>query len=110
MRMRRKIKTLSDTLAQFGDCAARILADREQKWRPHGAAYYQRGAIVALMVRQYRLFLYFLHGPIFWDVVLGPTLLRMMIENVITLEWISRDLDRRCAMYIDHGLGQARLL
>lgn len=108
--MTTKKRTLDEVLQKLNDLADKTHSDREKRWRPFGSVYYERGAIAALMTRQYKLFCYFLRSPIFWDGLLGPSLLRMMIENIITVEWICVDLDRRCAMYVDHGIGQARLM
>jgi hypothetical protein len=103
-------ESLSRILEAFEVSASRIYLARERKWRVYGSVSFQRGALVALLVRQYQLFCYFLKGPMVWDVFLGPTLLRMMIENLITFEWICLDVDHRSALYVDFGLGQARLL
>lgn len=107
--MNKKEKTLSEALLELNGLADRVYSNSEKKCRPFCSVYYERGAILALMTRQYKLFCYFLRSPLFWDHLLGPSLLRMMIENVITIEWICVDLDRRCGMYVDHGIGQARL-
>jgi hypothetical protein len=102
-------ESLSKILEAFEVSASRIYLDRERKWRIYGSVSFQRSALVSLLVRQHRLFCYFLKGPMMWDTVLGPTILRMMIENLITFEWICLDVDHRSAMYVDFGLGQARL-
>lgn len=100
---------LSEILQGFERTAVRVLVTREKRWRVAAAPYFQRAAISALMVRQYRLYLYFLRGPAYWDMLVGHSLLRMMIETLIVTKWICVDLDARCTMYVNHGLGQARL-
>jgi hypothetical protein len=47
--------------------------------------------------------------PAFWDVHIGPILLRVMIDNHITLAWILKDPAVRSKHFVLHGLGQAKL-
>jgi hypothetical protein len=45
----------------------------------------------------------------FWNVHIAPILLRVMIDNHITLAWILKDPAPRSKQYVLHGLGQAKL-
>ncbi len=65
--------------------------------------------IGALLARQVTLAKRMARNTAFWDVHIAPILLRVMIDNHITLAWILKDPAARSKHFVLHGLGQAKL-
>jgi hypothetical protein len=65
--------------------------------------------LTALIARQSTLALEFSSAPQIWNGHSAPLFLRPMADVYISLEWISADLPKRAQLFIEHGLGQAKL-
>jgi hypothetical protein len=70
---------------------------------------YQCEVIGALLARQVTLARRMARTPAFCDVHIGPIILRVMIDNHITLAWILKDPVERSKRFVLSGLGQAKL-
>ena len=84
----------------------------EERWDKLPKDVYQNcqcEVIGALLARQVTLAKRMARNPAFWDVHVGPVLLRVMIDNHITLAWILKDPSVRTERFVLHGLGQAKL-
>jgi hypothetical protein len=70
---------------------------------------YQCEVIGALLARQVTLAKRMARNPNFCDVHVAPILLRVMIDNHITLAWILKDPEKRSKQFVLYGLGQQKL-
>jgi hypothetical protein len=100
---------LPKEIRQFIELADAGLSER---WRLLPKDIYENHqceVIGALMARQVTLAKRMARNPAFWDVHVGPILLRVMIDNHITLAWTLKDLAVRSKQFVQYGLGQAKL-
>jgi len=84
----------------------------EERWSKLPKDIYENHqceVIGALLARQVTLAKRMARDPAFLDVHIGPILLRVMIDNYITLAWILKDPAKRSKHYVLYGLGQDKL-
>ena len=70
---------------------------------------YQCEVIGALLARQITIAKRMARNPDFCDVHIAPILLRVMVDNHITLAWILKDPEARSKQFVYYGLGQEKL-
>lgn len=100
---------LPEKMRRFVELADLGLEERWSKLPKDIYENHQCEVIGALLARQVTLAKRMARNPGFWDVHVGPILLRVMIDNHITLAWILRDPAVRSKRFVLHGLGQAKL-
>ena len=100
---------LPEKIRRFIELADLGLAERWDKLPKDVYQNCQCEVIGALLARQVTLAKRMARDPAFWDVHVGPVLLRVMIDNHITLSWILKDPSVRAERFVLHGLGQAKL-
>jgi hypothetical protein len=100
---------LSEQITHFIELADRGLEERWHKLPKDIYRNHQCEVIGALLARQVTLAKKMASNPSLWDVHIGPILLRVMVDNHITLAWILKDIDVRSKEFVLHGLGQAKL-
>jgi len=100
---------LPEKIRRFIELADLGLQERWNKLPKDIYENYQCEVIGALLARQVTLAKRMARNPAFWDVHVGPILLRVMIDNHITLSWILKDPAVRSKGFVLHGLGQAKL-
>jgi len=70
-----------------------------------------RGEVIGgLLGRQHRLLGLMLRNPQLWSSDIGRVLLRCMTETYLTISWIVDGDAQRLRSYVEHGLGQEKLL
>lgn len=100
---------LPEKIRRFIELADLGLKERWSKLPKDIYENYQCEVIGALLARQVTLAKRMARNPDFWDVHVGPILLRVMIDGHITLAWILKDPAVRSKRFVVHGLGQAKL-
>jgi hypothetical protein len=100
---------LPEQIIRFIELADLGLEERWSKLPKDIYENHQCEVIGALLARQITLAKRMARTPAFWDVHIGPILLRVMIDNHITLAWILKDPAVRSKHFVLHGLGQAKL-
>ncbi|MFC2026411.1 DUF5677 domain-containing protein [Chloroflexota bacterium] len=100
---------LPDQIIRFIELADLGLDERWNKLPKDIYENYQCEVIGALLARQVTLAKRMVRNPAFWDIHIAPILLRVMIDNHITLAWILKDIAGRSKQFVLHGLGQAKL-
>lgn len=100
---------LPEQIIRFIELADLGLEERWSKLPKDIYENHQCEVMGALLARQVTLAKRMARNPAFWDVHIGPILLRVMIDNHITLAWILKDPAVRSKHFVLHGLGQAKL-
>ena len=100
---------LPEQIIRFIELADLGLDERWNKLPKDIYENHQCEVIGALLARQVTLAKRMARIPAFWDVHIAPILLRVMIDNHITLVWILKDPTTRSKHFVLHGLGQAKL-
>jgi hypothetical protein len=100
---------LPNQMNRFIELADLGLEERWNKLPKDIYENYQVEVIGALLARQVTLAKRMARNTAFWDVHIAPILLRVMIDNHITLAWILKEPSERSKHFILHGLGQAKL-
>ena len=100
---------LPEEIRQFIELADAGLSERWSLLPKDVYENHQCEVVGALLARQVTLAKRMARNPAFWDVHVGPILLRVMIDNHITLAWTLKDLAVRSKHFVLYGLGQAKL-
>lgn len=66
-------------------------------------------AVGGLMARQATLSIQFASSPLVWNAHIAPTIMRCMMDALITVKWILKDPETRARKYVLYGLGQQKL-
>jgi hypothetical protein len=100
---------LPEQIRRFIELADYGLEERWSKLPKDIYKNYQCEVIGALLARQVTLAKRMARNPDFCDVHIAPILLRVMIDNHITLAWILKDPETRSKQFVLYGLGQEKL-
>jgi len=100
---------LPEKISRFIELADLGLSERWSMLPKDIYENHQCEVIGALLARQVTLAKRMARNPEFCDVHIGPIMLRVMIDNHITLAWILKDPAARSKLFVLHGLGQDKL-
>src|SRR5208283_953814 len=103
------VSHLPDKFMRFLELADLGLEERWNKLPKDVFEQYQCEVIGAILARQVTLTKRMARNSDFWTVHIAPLLLRVMVDNYITLAWILQDLTTRSKQFVLYGLGQAKL-
>lgn len=79
-------------------------------WNAKVALYEEQSVIGGLLARQCVLGSNIIRRYDYWDNLIGPFMIRPMLELSINMTWISMAPAERAKNYIDYGLGQSKLV
>lgn len=88
----------------------REVEDRSRMLSEQGLIIKEHEVLLGFLSRQCYLAAMLTHAMSSWHIEFGATVTRSMIELHISASWIALDLEKRARMYINHGLGQQKLL
>lgn len=86
------------------------LNQRWKKWKIDLDKVEIHEVIGALMARQVTLAVELANAPIIWNGHIAPLILRSMIDTYINMAWILENPHERATKFIEHGLGQEKLI
>jgi len=102
-------KALETLVTKYMDDVVEELDQRWNGWQLDLSENTVHEVIGALLARQATLAINFALSPGNWTVHLAPLALRAMADVHITLAWILRMPQERTRLFVQHGLGQAKL-
>ena len=97
-------------LRTYIDMVREELREHWKSWPANMAANRVHEVVGALIARQVSLATRLVQSPGIWNPHVGPLVLRVMVDNHINLAWILAQPEDRARKFVEHGLGQEKLI
>jgi len=102
--------TIAPILRTYVRTVREELREHWKSWPVNMAAKRVHEVIGAHLARQVSLATRLVQSPGIWNPHVGPVVLRVMVDNHINLAWILAEPEDRARKFVEHGLGQEKLI
>jgi hypothetical protein len=103
-------ETLAPVLSDYIRLVREELREHWKGWPVDMAEKRVHEVVGALIARQVSLVTRLVQSPGIWNPHVGPLVLRVMVDNHINLAWMLAQPEDRTRKFVEHGLGQEKLI